>query len=122
MKTVKKPWGEETWLELNEHYCFKKIWINAGCRTSLQYHVRKHETNYVFEGTARITLENSMEVNDVLMLSPGDAFSVSPGRLHRVEAITDLTMFEVSTPDVDDVIRVEDDAGRPSGRIDSEHG
>ena len=58
MKTVIKPWGKEVWLELNEKYCYKRIHINAGYKTSYQYHEKKRETNYIISGTAEVWLEN----------------------------------------------------------------
>ena len=56
--TVYKPWGKEVWLELNDKYCYKRIYINAGTKTSYQYHERKLETNFIIEGTAEIWLED----------------------------------------------------------------
>ena len=58
MKTVNKPWGKEVWLELNDHYCYKRIYINKGYKTSFQYHKKKVETNYIIEGKAEIWLED----------------------------------------------------------------
>jgi mannose-6-phosphate isomerase len=58
IKTVHKPWGKEEWLELNDAYCYKRIYINEGYKTSYQYHNFKKETNYIIEGTAEIWLEN----------------------------------------------------------------
>ena len=58
MKVVHKPWGKEEWLELNDRYCYKRIYINAGYKTSFQYHLQKRETNYIIDGTAEVWLEN----------------------------------------------------------------
>ncbi len=58
MKTVSKPWGKEIWLELNDKYCYKRIYINAGTRTSYQYHENKLETNYIIDGEAEVWLED----------------------------------------------------------------
>ena len=58
MKTIYKPWGKEVWLELNDKYCYKRIYINAGTKTSYQYHEQKLETNFIIEGTAEVWLEN----------------------------------------------------------------
>jgi mannose-6-phosphate isomerase len=121
MKTVEKPWGRELWLELNEHYCYKRIFLRAGSRTSLQRHRQKVETNYVVEGKGVLLLEHRDGGFVEQLLGPGDVFTIRPPRAHRVTASTDLVLQEVSTPEVDDVIRLEDDAGRPNGRIDSEH-
>ena|SRR3990167_7470977 len=113
MKVVKKEWGEEIWLSLTDKYCFKIIKINQGCRCSLQYHEKKSETNYIHEGQALVTMQR--EGTDVLYqqeLGPGSVIDIPCGRIHRFYAIENLTMFEVSTPEVEDVIRVEDDYGR----------
>lgn len=123
-KVVKKPWGEEQWIELNGSYCMKRIFLRAGFRTSLQYHERKLETNFVTDGELRLQLSHDSLPEHLVdsKLGPGDSFTVLPGCLHRVNANTDVTMIEVSTPDVDDVIRVADDFDRHDGRIASEHG
>lgn len=121
-KIVTKPWGREEWLELNDRYCYKRIYINVGTRTSYQYHEKKIETNYIIEGEAEVWLENDAGVVEKKIMKAGDFFNVIPPRKHRVIAITNIILQEVSTPEVDDVVRLQDDAGRGDGRIDSEHG
>ena len=121
MKTVSKPWGKEIWLELNDKYCYKRIYIKAGTQTSYQYHDKKLETNYIIEGEAEVWLENKEGVVEKTKMKKDDFFTVVPPRKHRVIAITDIILQEVSTPEVDDVIRLEDDTNRAGGRIDSEH-
>lgn len=121
MKTVIKPWGKEVWLELNEKYCYKRIYINAGYKTSYQYHEKKRETNYIIDGTAEVWLENDDGVVEKKIMKAGDYFNVTPPKKHRVIALTDIILQEVSTPEVDDVIRIEDDANRKDGKIDGEH-
>ena len=121
MKIVNKPWGKEVWLELNEKYCYKRIYINAGTRTSYQYHQQKIETNYIIEGEAEVWLENEEGLVEKKILTAGDYFTVLPPRKHRVIAKTDIILQEVSTPEVDDVVRLEDDANRKDGKIDHEH-
>ena len=120
-KVVSKPWGKEVWLELNDKYCYKRIYINAGTRTSYQYHENKLETNYIIDGKAEVWLENDEGTVEKTMMKKDDSFTVIPPRKHRVIALTDLILQEVSTPEVDDVIRIEDDSNRGSGKIDSEH-
>jgi mannose-6-phosphate isomerase-like protein (cupin superfamily) len=120
-KRVEKPWGHEEWMALNEHYCYKRIYINAGTRTSFQYHNFKQETNYIISGTAEVWLENDEGIVEKKIMKSGEYFDVSPPKKHRVIAITDVILQEVSTPHVDDVIRIEDDANRADGRIESEH-
>ena len=121
MKVVSKPWGKEIWLELNDKYCYKRIYINAGTRTSYQYHENKLETNYIIDGKAEVWLENDEGVVEKKVMIKDQFFTVIPPRKHRVIALTDLILQEVSTPEVDDVIRIEDDSGRGTGRINSEH-
>lgn len=121
MKTVIKPWGKEEWLELNEKYCYKRIYINAGYKTSYQYHERKRETNYIISGTAEVWLENDNGIVEKKIMKDGDYFNVTPPKKHRVIALTDIILQEVSTPEVDDVIRIEDDANRKDGKIEGEH-
>jgi choline kinase/mannose-6-phosphate isomerase-like protein (cupin superfamily) len=121
MKTIIKPWGKEEWLELNENYCYKRIYINAGYKTSFQYHNFKRETNFIISGQAEIWLENDQGVIEKKVMGPGEFFNVTPPKKHRVIALTDIILQEVSTPEVDDVIRIEDDTNRIDGRIDGEH-
>jgi len=120
-KIVNKPWGREVWLELNDRYCYKRIYINAGTRTSFQYHNKKHETNYLIKGKAEVWLENDNEVIEKFKIKENDFFNVVPPRKHRIIALTDIILQEVSTSEVDDVIRVEDDTNRPNGKVESEH-
>lgn len=118
---VPKPWGREEWLALNDRYCYKRIYINAGHKTSYQYHNQKSETNFIVSGEAEVWLEDDQGVMRVHQMKTGDCFDVLPPRRHRVIAKTDLILQEVSTPEVDDVVRIEDDTNRPDGRIESEH-
>ncbi len=120
-KVVQKPWGKEVWLALNNKYCYKRIYINAGSRTSFQYHKEKLETNYIISGEAEVWLENDNGLIEKKKMKADDFFTVVPPKKHRVIAITDIVLQEVSTPQVDDVIRIEDDAGRSDGRIEKEH-
>ncbi len=120
-KEVTKPWGKEIWLELNDHYCYKRIYINAGTRTSFQYHNKKYETNYIIKGEAEVWLENDSGVVEKLKMKEGDFFNVTPPKKHRVIAVTNIILQEVSTPEVDDIIRIEDDFKRPHGKINSEY-
>ena len=120
-KIVKKPWGKEVWLALNKKYCYKRIYIKAGTRTSYQYHKKKLETNYLIKGTAEVWLENDKGVVEKKILKENSFFTVVPPKKHRVIAISNIILQEVSTPEVDDVIRIEDDHSRTDGKIESEH-
>ena len=128
---VIKPWGHELWIN-NQHpnYAFKEIYINAGHKTSLQYHRLKQETNVLFSGVAKLHYKHNdnakideVNSNDLstLTLNPISIIDVLPYTLHRLEAVTDILLYEVSTPHLDDVIRISDDSGRPNGRINQEH-
>jgi mannose-6-phosphate isomerase-like protein (cupin superfamily) len=107
--TVVKPWGREVWLELNDKYCYKRLYINAGYRTSKQYHNHKLETNYIISGEAKVQIGDD---SNMQLMHAGDFFTILPGVVHRIEAITDLVLQEVSTPEVYDVVRLEDDTYR----------
>ncbi len=120
-KVVHKPWGKEEWLELNDSYCYKRIYINAGYKTSFQYHNYKKETNYIISGKAEVWLENDSGIIEKKLMEAGDFFNVQPPKKHRVIAITDIILQEVSTPEVDDVIRINDEFNRSDGKINAEH-
>jgi len=120
-KVVHKPWGKEEWLELNDAYCYKRIYINAGYKTSFQYHQFKKETNYIIDGIAEVWLENDEGVVEKKIMKRGEFFNVTPPKKHRVIAITDIILQEVSTPHVDDVFRIDDEFNRADGKIEAEH-
>jgi mannose-6-phosphate isomerase len=112
IKIVEKPWGREIWVAHTDKYAFKIIEIKAGTRSSLQYHVKKHEHIYVESGTLQMEWENEEGAMDLLTLNPGEVVENKPGRKHRAIAVGDVRLLEVSTPELDDVVRVEDDYHR----------
>jgi mannose-6-phosphate isomerase len=112
MKIVEKPWGREIWVAHTDKYALKIIEVNKGTRSSLQYHVKKHEHIYVDAGCLQVEWENDTGGMEVLQLKPGDVIENKPGRKHRVTAIENVRLIEVSTPELDDVVRVEDDYKR----------
>ena len=118
---VEKPWCHELWLELNEHYAYKLIHIKAGNQSSLQWHDKKVETNYVIEGEAEVVLENENGELESKTYRVGEGWCVPLKTKHRVIATTDYTALECSTAHLNDVVRFEDDSNRTSGKIDSEH-
>jgi mannose-6-phosphate isomerase-like protein (cupin superfamily) len=120
-KIVEKPWGKEIWLALNDKYCYKRIEIKAGFKTSYQYHNYKLETNYIIKGNAEVWLENDDGIVEKFYMKEGDFFTVIPPKKHRVIAISDVILQEVSTPEVDDVIRINDEFNRLDGKIEEEH-
>jgi mannose-6-phosphate isomerase len=109
---VQKPWGHELiWAE-TDRYVGKLIAINAGQRLSLQYHERKEESLYVLSGRLRLHLDDEAGELQHIDLEPGDSAHVPVLRRHRFEAIERVELIEVSTADLDDVVRLEDDFGR----------
>jgi len=112
MKIVDKPWGREIWVAHTEKYAFKIIEVRQGTRSSLQYHVKKHEHLYVDQGVLQIEWEDDAGQMVTLTLHPGDVVENKPGRKHRVTAVEDVRLLEVSTPELEDVVRVEDDYNR----------
>jgi mannose-6-phosphate isomerase-like protein (cupin superfamily) len=111
-RRVAKPWGEELIWALTDRYCGKVITIEPGRRLSLQYHEQKDEAILVVRGRLRLVLENERGEVEVSELGPGDAAHVAVGRRHRYEAIERVELVEVSTPELNDVVRIEDDLGR----------
>ncbi|MGO8747152.1 MAG: cupin domain-containing protein [Thermoguttaceae bacterium] len=109
---VEKPWGREIWVAHTDKYAFKIIEIKAGHRSSLQYHVRKHEHIYVETGVLQLEWENETGEMVTLTLRPGNVVENKPGRKHRALAVEDVRLLEVSTPELNDVVRVEDDYHR----------
>jgi mannose-6-phosphate isomerase len=115
MKIVDKPWGRELWLVVTDRYAAKVLEINAGHRLSLQYHKVKHETLYLYEGKVKFTIENDAgEMADIIVTPGSEPVVVAPGHRHRMEAIENSKFFEVSTPELDDVVRLSDDYARKS--------
>ena len=112
MKIVEKPWGREIWIAHTDFYALKIIEFKKGSRSSLQYHRKKHEHIYVDRGRLQVEWENESGSMENLELGPGDVIENKPGRTHRVTAIEDVRLIEVSTPELDDVVRVEDDYHR----------
>ena len=111
-RRVDKPWGHELIWAHTEHYVGKILVIETGRRLSLQRHEIKDETILVMSGRLRLFLEDDDGVVRASELGPGEFRRVKTGRIHRYEAIERCELVEVSTPELDDVIRLEDDFGR----------
>lgn len=111
-KIIEKPWGREIWLAEEDEYAGKILEIKKGTRTSLHYHKEKKETMYVLEGKLQINTSEGKE----FIFDVGDSVTILPGDVHRLYAMADLKIVEVSTSKLDDVVRVEDDYGRNSDR------
>lgn len=111
MRRVEKPWGHEIiWAE-TPRYVGKLLHIRAGERLSRQYHRVKEETLFVQEGEMLLEIGPSDAVTERRMVK-GDVFHVTPGTIHRMIAVADVDIIEVSTPELDDVVRLEDSYGR----------
>jgi mannose-6-phosphate isomerase len=111
-RRVDKPWGNELIWVLTDRYCGKVITIDTGRRLSLQYHDRKDEAIFVLTGRLRLHLEDEAGTMTTRDMGPGESAHVPIGRRHRFESLERVELVEVSTPELDDVIRVEDDFGR----------
>jgi len=109
---VPKPWGEELLFARTARYAGKILRIRAGESLSLQYHERKDETIYLYQGRLRLLLPDETDPGAQKTLAAGEAVHLPPGTRHRLEALTDCVVFEVSTPELDDVVRLEDRYGR----------
>ena len=114
-RRVEKPWGhEEIWAE-TPRYLGKILAIKAGHRLSLQLHRQKDEAIYVLRGTLRLTLENDARRARGARPGAGREPADRPGPAHRFEAVSDCELCEVSSPEIDDVVRIQDDYGRVAG-------
>jgi mannose-6-phosphate isomerase-like protein (cupin superfamily) len=111
MRTVPKPWGREEIFAENERYAGKILHLSAGQALSLQYHERKDETLYVLEGELGLEVEEDGAMRTRLM-APGQAYRIRPGTRHRLRAERPCVILEVSSPELDDVVRLEDAYGR----------
>ena len=112
-RRIDKPWGHELiWAE-TEHYVGKMLMVVAGRALSLQYHEHKDESWLVQSGRAQLELGEVGGSLAACEIGPGDAFRYRPGTVHRVTALEDLEIVEVSTPHLDDVVRLDDRYGRP---------
>jgi mannose-6-phosphate isomerase-like protein (cupin superfamily) len=110
---VEKPWGHELIWAKAEGYAGKLLFISAGRALSLQFHREKDESWYVLEGRAEIQLgEAGQAVLGTEIVGAGAAFRFRPGTVHRVRAVEDTTILEVSTAQLDDIVRLEDEYGR----------
>ena len=111
-RRVDKPWGHEEIWAWTDRYVGKLLVIETGKRLSLQHHEVKDEWVYVLDGRLLLTLENDAGEVEERELGPGEGAHVGTRRRHRYEALETCRLIEVSTPELDDVVRLEDDFGR----------
>ena len=109
---VKKPWGWENRFAITDRYLGKVIHINAGEMLSLQYHEHKDETVLVVKGVMELQLEDEQGEMQTHRLTPGMSKRIEPRKKHRMIGAEECEFFEVSTPEIDDVVRLEDKYGR----------
>ena len=111
---VEKPWGHEVWWARTERYVGKLLHIKKGGSLSLQYHRVKDETILLQAGRLLFETRPAGEEGELkrIEMKPGDTFHITPGTLHRMTGIEDCDLVEVSTPELNDVVRLEDRYGR----------
>jgi mannose-6-phosphate isomerase-like protein (cupin superfamily) len=112
MSIIEKPWGKEELIEINDRYMVKKLTMCKNHRCSLQYHNYKQETIYVLSGCLRVIFGCNQEKLETQEFLPGGTITLTPGLIHRMEAVEDCVYLEASTPEMDDVVRLVDDYKR----------
>ena len=124
-KRVEKPWGHEIWFAHTDRYAGKLLYVSAGQRLSVQYHEAKDESSYLLSGRLLLSTGDDPDRLDVAEIDSGTAWRNEPGALHTIEAIEDSIVVEVSTPELDDVVRLSDRYGRvasdPGGGAATSH-
>ena len=123
-KIVPKPWGREIWYADQAAYAGKVLEVTAGKRLSLQYHERKTETLYLLSGRVLLTYRPlaagevpaaaALGAEHEHLWEAGQALYIPVRTIHRFAAVTDAVLLEVSTPDLTDVVRLQDDYARPA--------
>ncbi len=111
-RRVEKPWGHELWFAQTERYAGKLLHVRAGQRLSVQFHEEKDETSYLLSGRLRLSQGPDADSLVTTELETGGAWRNQPGQVHTIEAIEDAVVVEVSTPELDDVVRLADHYGR----------
>lgn len=111
-RIVEKPWGHEEVYAETDRYVGKILEIRGGHSLSLQYHETKDETIRLLEGEMEVELGPDRATLQTVRLQPGDVVRIEPGTVHRMRATSGCRVLEVSTPELDDVVRLEDRYGR----------
>jgi mannose-6-phosphate isomerase-like protein (cupin superfamily) len=109
---VEKPWGYELRWAITDRYAGKVLHVNRGEALSLQYHERKDEYLYVTSGVLDMELGGPDGELTIHRMQVGDTLHITPGTRHRLTAVEDAEIFEVSTSELDDVVRIQDRYGR----------
>ena len=111
-RRVDKPWGYELWYALTDRYAGKILHVDAGHRLSLQFHQHKDESSYLLAGRLKLIRGSGADDLVEIEIGPGHSWRTEPGQVHTIEAIEDADVLEVSTPELDDVVRLSDSYGR----------
>jgi quercetin dioxygenase-like cupin family protein len=113
-RKVEKPWGHEIWWARTERYVGKILHVKKGESLSLQYHNVKDETILIQSGRLLFETRPAGDLGELrrIEMNPGDVFHITPGTVHRMTGLTDCDIIEVSTPELEDVVRLEDRYGR----------
>jgi mannose-6-phosphate isomerase-like protein (cupin superfamily) len=111
-REISKPWGSELWFAHTDRYAGKILRVCAGARLSIQYHEAKDETSYVLSGRVIVSQGDSAEGMTTRELGSGESWRNPPLLVHTLEAVEDAEIIEVSTPQVEDVVRLGDRYGR----------
>lgn len=114
MKRIDKPWGYELIFAETQYYVGKILFIGKGKRLSLQFHKKKDETIFLSKGKMllEVSSKTNPEVLESRVLKRGEAHRIVPGTIHRFHALENCEIFEVSTVESDDIVRLKDDYGR----------
>ncbi|MEK7524006.1 MAG: cupin [Patescibacteria group bacterium] len=107
-----KPWGREIWFAWTPGYAGKILEIKKGHRFSLQYHEKKTETQLIIQGKVQFTYGQNAKKLKKQTLKAGQKVDIFPGMIHRMEALEETVIFEVSSPELDDIVKLADDYGR----------
>ena len=111
-RKTEKPWGYELLFAVTPQYAGKVIFVRKGYRLSLQYHKEKDESMYLLQGKVLFTVQPQNDKMSEIVGGPGFCLHLPPLTTHRIEALEDATILEVSTPQLGDVVRLQDDYGR----------
>jgi mannose-6-phosphate isomerase len=111
-REVSKPWGSELWYAHTDRYAGKILRVNAGQRLSVQYHREKDETSFLLSGRVKVSQGPSVEQMREREIGPGEAWRSEPNVVHTIEALEDSVVLEVSSPELDDIVRLDDRYGR----------
>ncbi len=110
--TVEKPWGYELIWAHTDRYVGKILHVHQGHMLSLQYHEKKDETLHLLTGQMKFLVGTDPDALEEELVDEGWSYRLTPGTIHRMEAVTDVDILEASTPELDDVVRLQDEYGR----------